>query len=91
MADGGNIITSPAPLVGYEPQMEQPLMPKDQDLGTKFVNAFARGTEISRRRQQLENQLESLSLQNQRLQMQDEWKDREFDLKIKYQGATCRA
>ena len=82
MADGGNIITSPAPLVGYEPQMEQPLMPKDQDLGSKFVNAFAKGAEISQRRQALENQLKEYAVQNRRLDLQDKWQNQ--DLAFKY-------
>jgi hypothetical protein len=52
-------------------------MPKDSGI----VNAFALGVEANRRRQQVENQLARISLMNDKLTMQNEWKDKEFGFK----------
>lgn len=47
---------------------------------TQFLNAFALGVEVNRKRQAMEHQLQQLVLQNERLQFQDQWKNQQFDL-----------
>lgn len=77
----GEVVSSPAPLVGYNPPWIEPGQVKLQDVGAGLISAFALGVEQNRKRQQLENALAKISLENQRLEMQNEWKDKEYQYK----------
>lgn len=74
----GEVITSPAPTVGYNPPWTEPKVP---DPSGTIVNAFAAGIEANRRRAQVEGQLARLSLANEKLQMENSWKEKEFGFK----------
>lgn len=69
------------PSTAFGPLVEPgwPNLPQS-DLGTKFVNAFAIGTEISRRKQALENQLAGMALKAQAMENQTQLREMQFGL-----------
>jgi hypothetical protein len=76
------VITAPAPLVGYNPPWEEPGQVKLEDVGQELVNAHALGVGLNIRRQQVQQQLAELGIQQRRLELQDKWQA--DDLRQKY-------
>lgn len=52
------------------------------DLGTKFINAFALGSEINRRKQQMENQLAAMAIRERQNEMMNQYREAEFRRKL---------
>lgn len=52
------------------------------DLGTKFVNAFAIGSEINRRRQQMENQISAMAIRERQNEMMNQFRAADFERKL---------
>src|SRR5262245_32119069 len=57
-------------------------LPSAPDLGQKFLSGFAMGSEINRRKQQLEQQLEKMALENKRMEINQDLREREFQFKM---------
>jgi hypothetical protein len=57
-----------------------------EDTGTKMINAFASGVAINAKRQQVEAQLQKLALAQERMNLQDGWKERDFNYKMQEAG-----
>lgn len=52
------------------------------DLGEKFVRAFAMGTEINRRKQQLENQLAAMAIRERQNEMMNQFRQADYERKL---------
>jgi len=72
--------TAFGPLV--EPAATYPGAAQPPDLGRTFVNAFAIGSEINRRKQQLENQMAAMALRQQQNEITNQLRESEFERKL---------
>lgn len=57
-------------------------LPGPPDLGQKFLNAFAIGSEINRRKQQLENQLAGMAIREHQNEMMNQFREAEYRRKL---------
>lgn len=76
-------ITKSSPLVGYRPPAAEPEAPdyrRGLALGTAAVNAFATGVTVNAKRQQLENQLASYALRQQKMEQDRELSEQRLGL-----------